>query len=220
MNIKAYLNKNFPKVNLVPTIYHQWDMSIHFSLGEGIYQFKENDQLNLERFNTVYKQTLTIFNELFDQGDDLILVTNIYRQIGQQKINKLKVYKPNLKDQSKLKKLQVKTYPYPFDNDELDEYEMQQFSLSCKVKDLRIEGLLKGAIHEDFPLKPRFGTDFVHYPDVFFVNTTKDILFFVYDDRGCEVVARKPDRLRPLYKTYYDWVADFDRARIEKGLGL
>lgn len=220
MNIKAYLNKNFPKVNLVPTIYHQWNMSIHFSLGEGIYQFKENDQLNLERFNTVYKQTLTIFNELFDQGDDLILVTNIYRQIGQQKINKMKVYKPNLKDQSKLKKLQVKTYPYPFDNDELDEYEMQQFSLSCKVKDLRIEGLLKGAIHEDFPLKPRFGTDFVHYPDVFFVNTTKDILFFVYDDRGCEVVARKPDRLRPLYKTYYDWVADFDRARIEKGLGL
>lgn len=220
MNIKAYLNKNFPKVNLVPTIYHQWDMSIHFSLGEGIYQFKENDQLNLERFNTVYKQTLTIFNELFDQGDDLILVTNIYRQIGQQKINKLKVYKPNLKDQSKLKKLQVKTYPYPFDTDELDEYEMQQFSLSCKVKDLRIEGLLKGAIHEDFPLKPKFGIGFVHYPDVFFVNKTNDILFFVYDDRGCEVVARKPDRLRPLYKTYYDWVADFDRARIEKGLGL
>ena len=220
MNIEEYLNENFPTVKLVPTIYYQWDIGIHFSLGEEIYQFKENDKLNLERFNTVYKQTLTIFNELFDKDDDLVLVTNIYRQIKQQKINKLKVFQPNLKDKSKLKQLQVKTYPYPFEVDESGEYEMQQFSLCCKVKDIRVDGLLKGAIHEDFPLKPRFGADSVHYPDIFFVNITKDIILFVYDDRGCEVIARTTHRLRSLYEKYYDWVEDVDRERIEIGLGL
>lgn len=220
MNMDKYLNENFPSVNLVPSIYYQWDIGIHFSLGEEIYQFKENGKLNLERFDTVYKQTLTIFNELFNQDDDLVLVTNIYRQKGQRKTSKMKVYQPNLKDKNKLKQLQAKTYPYPFEVDESDEYELQQFSLDCKVQDIHLDGLLKAAIHEDFPLKPRFGADSVHYPDIFFVNITKDIIFFVYDDRGCEVIAHTTDKLRPLYEKYYNWVEDVDRARIEKGLGL
>jgi len=87
MYIEEYLNENFPKLELVPTIYDQWDIGSHFSLGEGIYQFKEDEKLNLKLFNNVYKQTLTIFNELFDQDDDLILVVNVYRRIGQKKIN-------------------------------------------------------------------------------------------------------------------------------------
>ena len=219
MKINTYLEQNSPTVQLIPSIYHQWDKRTHFSLGEEIYQFTENDQLNLERFNTVYKQVHTIFKALFDKDDDLILVTNIYLEVGQQ-TQKIKVYAPNLKDQRQLKHLQVKTYPYPFETDKQELFEMQQFSLCCKVQDLKIEGLLKGAIHEDFPLKPKFGTDFVHYPDVFFVNQTKDIIFFIYDDRGCEVIARKPERLRTLYETHYEWVADYDRAEIEKGLEL
>ena len=220
MNITEYLNKNFPTVELVPTVYYQWDLGIHFSLGEGIYQLRENGELNLERFRTGYKQTLTIFNELFDQNDDLFLVTNIYRQKTQQLTKKMKVYQPNLRNKNNLKQLQVKTYPYPFEEDEREEYEMQQFSLHCKVNDIRVNGLLKAAINEDFPLKPRFGRDFVHYPDVFFVNITKDIIFFVYDDRGCEVIARTADRLRPIYVKYYDWIEEVDRERIEKGLGI
>lgn len=52
--------------------------------------------------------------------------------------------------------------------------------------------------------------------DVFFVNTTKDILFFVYDDRGCEVIARIAEKLRPLYEKHYDWVDEVDREKIEK----
>ena len=80
MNITEYLNKNFPSVKLVPSIYYQWNIGIHFSLGEEIYQFKENGKLNLERFRIVYEQTSTIFHELFEQNDDLFLVTNIYQQ--------------------------------------------------------------------------------------------------------------------------------------------
>ncbi|KAA0955444.1 DUF3885 domain-containing protein [Sporosarcina sp. ANT_H38] len=220
MNIMEYLNEKFPTVELVPTVYYQWDIGIHFSLGKGIYQLRENGELNLERFRIGYKQTLTIFKELFDQNDDLFLVTNIYRQKTQQPTKKMKVYQPNLRDKNKLKQLQVKTYPYPFEENEREEYEMQQFSLHCKVNDIRVNGLLKAAINEDFPLKPRFGGDSVHYPDVFFVNITKDIIFFVYDDRGCEVISRTADRLRPLYEKYYDWIEGVDRERIQKGLRM
>ena len=221
MKIADYLNEKFPTVVLVPSVYYQWDIGIHFSLGEGIYQFKENGELNLEMFSTAYKQTLTIFDELFDQNDDLILVTNNYKWKKQLQTTKLKVYQPNLRDKNNLKKLQSKTYPYPFEEEEKEDYEMQQFSLQCEVNDINLEGLLKASLNEDFPsMKPRFGCDSVHYPDVFFVNTTKDIIFFVYDDRGCEVIARTAEKLRPLYEKHYDWVDEVDRGRIEKGLGM
>lgn len=221
MKIVDYLNEKFPTVVLVPSVYYQWDIGIHFSLGEGIYQFKENGELNLEMFSTAYKQTFKIFDELFDQNDDLILVTNNYKWKKQQQTTKLKVYQPNLRDKNILKKLQSKTYPYPFEEDEKEDYEMQQFSLQCKVSDINLEGLLKASLNEDFPpVKPRFGCDSVYYPDVFFVNTTKDIIFFVYDDRGCEVIALTAEKLRPLYEKHYDWVDEVDRERIEKGLGM
>ena len=221
MKIVDYLNEKFPTVVLVPSVYYQWDIGIHFSLGEGIYQFKENGELNLEMFSTAYKQTFKIFDELFDQNDDLILVTNNYKWKKQQQTTKLKVYQPNLRDKNILKKLQSKTYPYPFEEDEKEDYEMQQFSLQCKVSDINLEGLLKASLNEDFPpMKPRYGCDSVHYPDVFFVNTTKDIIFFVYDDRGCEVIALTAEKLRPLYEKHYDWVDEVDRERIEKGLGM
>lgn len=221
MKIADYLSEKFPTVALVPSVYYQWDIGIHFSLGEGIYQFKENDELNLERFSTSYKQILTIFNELFDKNDDLFLVTNNYKSKKQRQTTKLKVYQPNLRDKNNLKKLQLKTFPYPFEEEEKEDYEMQQFSLQCKVSDIKLEGLLKASLNEDFPpMKPRFGCDSVHYPDVFFVNTTKDIIFFVYDDRGCEVIARTAEKLRPLYEKYYGWVDEVDRERIEKGLGM
>jgi len=221
MKLIEYLNEKFPSVELIPSVYEQWEIGVHFSLGEGIYQFKENDELNLERFHTAYRQTLTIFDELFDWDDDLFLVTNIYKWKKQQQLRKLKVYQPNLRDKKNLKKLQVKTYPYPFEEEEKENYEMQQFSLKCKVSDIELEGLLKASLNEDFPsLKPRFGCDSAQYPDVFFVNITKDIIFFVYDDRGCEVIAQKADGLGQLYEKFYDWVDEIDRERIEKGLGI
>lgn len=219
MNIVNYLKGKFPTVELVPSIYYQWDIGIHFSLGGEIYQFKEKDELNLERFRLVYNQISSIFNELFEQNDVMFLVTNVYKHKTKEKCTrKLKVYQPFLKCKNNLNRIQVKTYPYPFESDEAEEFEMQQFSLLCKREDIHVNELLKAASNEDFPIRPKFGGYSIGYPDVFFVNVTKDIIFFVYDDRGCEVIACEADRLRPLYEKYYDWVEEVDRKRIEQGL--
>ncbi|MFP7486480.1 DUF3885 domain-containing protein [Priestia filamentosa] len=219
MKILDYMEIKFPTLELVPSLYHQWDVGIHLSLGEDIYQLKENDELNLERFRLVYEQTLTIFNELFEPSDDLFLVTNVYKHKTEEKsTRKLKVYQPSLKDKRYLTQIQVKTYPYPFDIEEAEQYEMQQFSLLCRRGDLRVNQLLKAASNEDFPLNPRFGGYSIDYPDIFFVNITKDIIFFVYDDRGCEVVALDAEQIRPLYEKYYNWVDEVDRKKIEQGL--
>ncbi|WP_139891885.1 DUF3885 domain-containing protein [Bacillus sp. D386] len=218
MKVIDYLKEKFPSIELMPSIYNQWDIGIHFTLGGTNYQFKKNGELNCERFRLVYKQLDTIFNQLFEQYDDVFLVTNMYTyKTNVKHTRKLKVYEPFLKYRNSLNHIQVRTCPYPFELDE-EEYETQQFSLLCKTKDIRITELLKAATHEDFPLKPRFGGDAIHYPDVFLVNITKDLILFVYDDRGCEVVAIDAERLRPLYEQHKDWVEDVDRQKIERAL--
>lgn len=80
--------------------------------------------------------------------------------------------------------------------------------------------IVQAASNEDFPLKPKFGVSSLDYPDVFFVNISKEIIFFIYDDRGCEIISRDSNRIRPLYEKYYDWVNESDRNRIEQGLGI
>lgn len=142
---------------------------------ENIYQLKEKEELNLKRFQVVYEQITIIFNELFEQNDDIFLVTNMYKHKKEKCIRKLKVYQPFLKCKNHLNQILVKTYPYPFEINKAEEYEMQQFSLLCKPRDLRVTELLKAASNEDFPLKPKFGGYSIDYPDVFFVNITKTL---------------------------------------------
>lgn len=124
MKINDYLKERFPTLKLVPGIYHQWDVGIHFSLGGNMYQFNESGALNLEYFQLVYHQTAALFNELFEHSDDMFLVANVYKHKTQgNHARKLKVYQPFLKCKDDLYRIQVKTCPCPVE----EEYEIQQF---------------------------------------------------------------------------------------------
>lgn len=68
-----------------------------------------------------------------------------------------------------------------------------------------------------FPtLYPRLGSkQEISYPDVFFVNATKDIIMFIYDDRGCEVIAKNKEIIRYLYEKYKNWIPCYERESID-----
>lgn len=55
----------------------------------------------------------------------------------------------------------------------------------------------------------------ISYPDVFFINVTKDIIMFIYDDRGCEVIAKNKEMIRDLYEKYKEWIPDYERESID-----
>lgn len=80
MELQEYLDETFPGLILKPSLYLQWKTGLHFGLGGGIYQFKKNDELNLQRFEMAYSQTIAIFNALFADEDELIVVTNVYQE--------------------------------------------------------------------------------------------------------------------------------------------
>ncbi|MFE5132048.1 DUF3885 domain-containing protein, partial [Bacillus mobilis] len=46
-------------------------------------------------------------------------------------------------------------------------------------------------------------------------NTTKDIIMYIYDDRGCEVIAKNKETIRNLYEKYKKWIPDYERESID-----
>ncbi|PEJ10508.1 DUF3885 domain-containing protein [Bacillus toyonensis] len=38
---------------------------------------------------------------------------------------------------------------------------------------------------------------------------------FIYDDRGCEVIAKNKEIIRALYEKYKEWIPDYERESID-----
>lgn len=49
---------------------------------------------------------------------------------------------------------------------------------------------------------------------VFFLDTTRHLLFHPYDDRGADVVGKTADDLRFLYQDCQNWLLDYDLERM------
>lgn len=113
--------------------------------------------------------------------------------------------------------IKLETLPYVFDEEEeADEYYTAQYHLTCRKQDVHYRQLIKAACNEDFPLQPKFRKEKgMYYPDVFFINVTKSAIFFIYDDRGCEVIAADKETLRPLYEKYSEWLYEYNRGEMK-----
>lgn len=217
MELNTYMDNVFPGLTLKPSLYYQWEIGIHFELANGLYQFLEDDSYNMKRFNRIYEQATAIFESLFADEDNIFLVTNVYRHKSSRNgTPRLKLYSRYLKDKSLKFKLKQETLPYMFDDEEeADQFQTLRFSLKCRKQDIRYHWLIKAICHEDFTLKPKLGSKGCsYYPDVFLINVTKNIIFFIYDDRGCEVIAKDKESIRPLYEKNYDWIGEYDHERV------
>ncbi|RKD26068.1 hypothetical protein BEP19_03495 [Ammoniphilus oxalaticus] len=220
MKIKEYIATFFPGLILRPSLYHQWDIGIHFELAaEGMYQFTDDGELNMNRFRCVYTQAISIFNELFGEKDEVYLVTNVYASKSSRKRGRPNIYDRFVKNKSLKFNVMLESLPYVFpDEDDANQYYTSRYSLKCRKYDLDYRRIAQAACNEDFPsLRPRFSAKyFLYYPDVFFVNATKNVILFIYDDRGCEVVATEKERIRPIYEKYRDLISEYDRERAER----
>ncbi|MFF2880386.1 DUF3885 domain-containing protein [Bacillus thuringiensis] len=220
MQLKEYMNQTFPGVTLVPSIYSQWENHLHFDFGKDKYQIVEGtDDLNMEYFSQLYTDNKYLFEDIFLKEDVVFVVANVYRFKKEniktpQKIN---IYNKYIKKRDLKFRIRQETLPFLFEDEEADLYCTSQFSLKCLAEDIKYELLIQAVNHEDFPdLYPRLGRKKeVSYPDVFLINATKDIVMFIYDDRGCEVIAKNKEIIRGLYEKYKEWIPVYERESID-----
>lgn len=78
--------------------------------------------------------------------------------------------------------------------------------------DLFLRKIVMGAVYG--------GNNYNYSSSVYFYNTTKSLLFHLYDDRGADLIAFCAEDLLPIYRMKSDMLLDYDREEMARKLGV
>lgn len=193
--------------NLKHPIFYNTPVGIRFEIAgdEPVYINDSNNSENIA--NPVYvssalNRAKTIYLSLPHQPDILRIDTYPDEEYSQQK--------------DTLKKLVDLGIPHPQEQklvslrqeDENDAVTQLQSYWGLE-KTFRPEALLQEIIRADIG-----GNISGLVSNVYFVDSIGSILFYLYDDRGADLVATDKELLRLIFEKYNDWILDYDREQI------
>jgi hypothetical protein len=209
MKVNEFMNETFPTLELKPPLFYSWDIGIRFELG--VEWKREYDFPNNPYLLGCYHRAITLFEALHSPTDDILVVLDINHFEKRKNLRrKLRNFSPYVE---KPLLYQVKHHPIPYlfpEDDDHGTYKTHRFTLLCKTNDIKYKSLLKAICNQDLAIRPRL------FHRVYFIHIKKKTIFHVYDDRGCDVLATSPETIRNLYKTYNDWILDYDKPQIDK----
>lgn len=217
-NLSQFMKEHFNNLNLRPPLFYLWNYGIRFEISMPWVEHEDKDNLQ-----QISERSVTIFNKVFNQEDKIFLITDIHCEKNDTFLQRkpTKVYQKYIKNKETVRKLQHRVLPSVFldDEDGEDYAEMvtHRFVLSCKKSDIRYKALLTAISYEDFPHPTQILKGFPrHESDIYLVNITKKMIYHLYDDRGCDVIASNKEDLYSLYQDCNDWILDYDRDEIDK----
>lgn len=215
-HLSQFMKEHFDNLTLRPPLFYLWKYGIRFEISMPWVDLE--DTKNLKQME---ERMIGIFNKTFNVGDKMFLITDIHCERNDNFLQKrpTKVYQKYIKNKELRRKLQHTVLPSVFleDGELYQDMYTHRFVLPCKKSDIRYKSLLTAISYEDFPhpsqiLKgfPRNGVD------IFFINITRKMIYHLYDDRGCDVIASNKEELRSLYEELNDWILDYDREQIDQ----
>ncbi|MFJ7698488.1 DUF3885 domain-containing protein [Lysinibacillus fusiformis] len=159
-------------------------------------------------FEEIHHRAMTIFNSLFDKTDEILMVNCISNHIDYKKNDLPRIIR-FIHNKKIIYSLKCKTIPYEYDEEDI-EMETKQYSLNVKKDDIRLRYLIQSISNQDFALKPMINGS------LYLLNLTKETVFHMYDDRGCDVYSFDKEKLLPLYSNFRNWILDYDRIQIDR----
>ncbi len=210
-----YLHSQYPdKVNIVDI---GGEYAMRFELGGQLKNgTRERVKLAVFRAVEIYKQSLGL--------DEVLLVCEVYQSGFMGRKLPKKNYLNELLREFEMKKLNgtfttTITYEQIVVGGELKEvekpYEMElPFNTLLlgivKMNESLLFKILEGKANEEMGFEPSISED------ITFFSIDKGVGFRMYDDRGCDVWAKKIEFLNNLYENLNDWILDYDRPEIDK----
>ncbi|WP_232732354.1 DUF3885 domain-containing protein [Bacillus sp. mrc49] len=208
MLLNDFMRENFPNLELSPPLFYNWKVGIRFELG--VDYDSDDAHENSPYIQGVYKRAITLFKSLHTIDDDIFIVADADDFADGYK-HRTRVFSRYLKDKSFLYRLNLTTIPYHFPEDEDEEiYKTYRFTLKCKTSDFRYISMIKAICNQDMGIKPSI------FNRIYFINISRKTIFYIYDDRGCDLLATTPETVRDVYQKYNDWLLDYDRIAIDE----
>ncbi|EGQ27924.1 hypothetical protein HMPREF9372_0083 [Sporosarcina newyorkensis 2681] len=209
MSVDQYMQEKFPNLKLRPPLFYNWSIGIRYELGVN-YEL-ENIHESHSYLEEVYKRASTLFKSIHSSNDDVYIVVDV-NDFGEHKAykRKLNIFSKYVKEKAILFKLQHHIIPYIFpEDDEEGTYSTYRFSLKCKVSDFNYSLMLKAICNQDMGVRPSI------FHRIYFINVSKNTIFHIYDDRGCDLLANSLDAIRGNFEEYNEWILDYDRDEID-----
>ncbi len=194
--ILKYIDSNFPNLTS--------ELHLRFELGEPYENGTE------DRINQVVTRVTALFEEVFKPDDSIYIylkdweVTEdimfgnttpqyLYDLLSDQNIEEETLFDIH-EDDDKItgQTIEVK-----------NEYKVKL--VYSQLMSVPYQKILEGIGNYEQGREPAIGQS------VYFISTDKDIIFQMYDDRGCLIHAKDVEKLLPLYHSYNNWLVDYWR---------
>ncbi|MBM7703133.1 DUF3885 domain-containing protein [Metabacillus iocasae] len=188
-NLRTYIRKIFPNIQLKHPLFYHAPAGIRFELGN------QKKVWEKEYMKNVYERAYAIFSSLHDKNDDLLLCFK-----GKHNTHKRD-------EEPKIKKY-IKT---KFSKQEIhlvSESERNEFFIYCKTDDLKHKLLIQSIANRDLHIQPSLEEE------CYIINMNKHTVFHLYDDRGLDVVSNNPLALKRLQQQFHHWIVDIDEQQL------
>jgi hypothetical protein len=218
-DVIEYIIKTFPKSNLNITFEEiRSDVNIRFELNDiEMFQLFRNDKkvsdkewaeikltkkerkLFQEHHNQCAiqstKRAIEIFENIFFPNDEIWLVINDFPNefFDQEKTFKNYLYE-QLENREKIQERTIISL------DDEDKIEYQQKFYKGKLEEINYKNILGGIANLEMGRSPK----------------VTQVVFYMYDDRGCLVYSNNSEKIRFLYTKYNDCIVDYHRNEIDK----
>ncbi|MET4654780.1 hypothetical protein ABIC15_001499 [Exiguobacterium sp. PvP048] len=200
MNLNAYFRTHFDNPDILEESFAERPLTLSLDLEKGLYQIQEDsDELNMAYFEKVYQKSLTLFEDLFQEDDRLYLIVRVRKELYSPAMKSTEIFERFLKNNKE-------RYAIEFEKKHVrgeEEVIYQYARLLPSRQTIRYKKLLQAICNQDFPeLYPRFKSRQTYYPEIYFVNPGKDIILYIFDDRGCFILLNEEETFHCLKETY------------------
>jgi hypothetical protein len=206
--LDAFLKENFPGLELSPGLFYAWNSSIRFEISPPGLSSGEPEFLE-----QACHRASELFVNVFRSTEEILLAAVVQSPSNEPFLQRkhLNIYLKYIKRRQVLYKLQH--FLLIGDNKGVKQH---RFILPCRKNDIHYKPLLKAILFKDLAhpsaiMKNRPRNSY----DIYIINHTRKMIYHLYDNRGCDILAADKEQLRPLYNEYRKWILEYDREKVD-----
>lgn len=204
-NLKKYIENNFQDLKLTRPLFYNSNVGIRFEIGDS----SKDDK---EYLKGVCERSTKIFEDVFKPDSEIFIVVKSYEALGeydedcnfhlyeerQQSPEIEHIIKKYIQNDKVIKEIESTVEPIA-ELDELnEEFLTRTYCICCTTKDVNYKDMLMEFDYETY-----------------FIDKTSGIVYFMYDYRGLDVIAKNTKDLYHIYNKYNDWILDYDKKQID-----
>ena len=195
---------HFGDNELISPVFYRFPIGIRYEMGTDLIY----DETYIE---SVVSRAILIFRELFDKDDTIYIVVNSYEDDPDDLAdNDITTARPLI---NRIE-AECKFIFSPFGGDKEMYNPHTRYILKATVKNIQVEKLFEEIAWSDIDRRNSLRGC------VYWFNPRNGIIYYLYDDRGLDVISSEKTTLEHIYSKFNEWILEYGREKIDNVFAL